>query len=79
MSNALSRLRALFGDELFVRSPQEMRPTPRALELAVPIGDYQPSRAAMKRLRPLIATLKAGDRPLVRARFTSVTRQPAGA
>jgi DNA-binding transcriptional LysR family regulator len=39
MSNALSRLRALFGDELFVRSPQEMRPTPRALELAVPIGE----------------------------------------
>jgi len=39
MSNALARLRALFGDELFVRSPQEMRPTPRALELAGPIGE----------------------------------------
>ena len=32
MSNALSRLRDLFGDELLVRSPSGMRPTPRALE-----------------------------------------------
>ncbi len=38
-SNALSRLRALFNDELFVRTPQGMCPTPRALELAVPICD----------------------------------------
>jgi DNA-binding transcriptional LysR family regulator len=50
MSNALSRLRALFGDELFVRSPQEMRPTPRALELAGPIGEaLQNLRAALAR------------------------------
>jgi DNA-binding transcriptional LysR family regulator len=39
MSHALTRLRALFGDELFVRTPKEMRPTPRALELAAPIAD----------------------------------------
>jgi DNA-binding transcriptional LysR family regulator len=32
MSNALSRLRDLFADELLVRSPAGMRPTPRALE-----------------------------------------------
>ena len=32
MSNALSRLRDLFSDELLVRSPAGMRPTPRALE-----------------------------------------------
>src|SRR5690242_14661183 len=32
MSNALARLRDLFGDELLVRSPAGMRPTPRALE-----------------------------------------------
>lgn len=38
MSNVLSRLRTLFGDELFVRTPQEMRPTPRALDLAEPIS-----------------------------------------
>jgi DNA-binding transcriptional LysR family regulator len=32
MSNALARLRDLFSDELLVRSPAGMRPTPRALE-----------------------------------------------
>ncbi len=49
MSNALSRLRALFGDELFIRAPQEMRPTPRALELAGPIGE------ALQNLRTALA------------------------
>jgi DNA-binding transcriptional LysR family regulator len=39
MSNALARLRALFGDELFVRTPREMRPTPRAREIAIPVGE----------------------------------------
>lgn len=34
MSNALSRLRAFFKDDLFVRGPEGMRPTPRAIELA---------------------------------------------
>jgi ribosomal peptide maturation radical SAM protein 1 len=48
------------------------------LSLAIPVGDYQPSRPAMKRLRPLIARLDAADRPRVRARFTSVNRQPVG-
>ena len=48
------------------------------LSLAVPVGDYQPSREAMKRLRPLFARLPAGDRPIVKARFTSVNRQPTG-
>lgn len=33
MSNALSRLRYLFKDELFVRTAKGMEPTPRALEL----------------------------------------------
>lgn len=37
VSNALTRLRALFDDELFVRSGKEMAPTPRALSLAGPI------------------------------------------
>jgi DNA-binding transcriptional LysR family regulator len=36
-SGALARLRAVIGDELFVRSGGEMRPTPRALELAGPV------------------------------------------
>ncbi len=33
MSNALARLRALFKDELLVRTSQGMEPTPRAIEL----------------------------------------------
>jgi DNA-binding transcriptional LysR family regulator len=34
MSNALSRLRATFGDELLVRTPRGMEPTARGAELA---------------------------------------------
>lgn len=37
MSAALNRLRAGFGDPLFVRSGHQMKPTPRASELAAPI------------------------------------------
>ncbi|MFT3770895.1 MAG: LysR family transcriptional regulator [Minicystis sp.] len=37
MSHALGRLRKLVGDPLFVRTPQGMVPTPRALELVEPI------------------------------------------
>lgn len=39
VSAALNRLRAIFQDELFIRSGGEMVPTPRALTLAEPIGD----------------------------------------
>lgn len=39
LSNALTRLRGHLKDELFVRSPEGMRPTPRALELAAPIHE----------------------------------------
>jgi DNA-binding transcriptional LysR family regulator len=38
MSAALSRLRALLRDELFVRSPSGLQPTPRALDLAEPLS-----------------------------------------
>lgn len=38
MSAALSRLRTLLRDELFVRSPAGLQPTPRALDLAEPIA-----------------------------------------
>src|SRR6202045_3590257 len=34
MSHALSRLRSLFADDLFVRTPTGMEPTPRAREIA---------------------------------------------
>lgn len=38
MSAALARLRHLFKDELFIRCVSGLRPTPRAIELAVPIS-----------------------------------------
>jgi DNA-binding transcriptional LysR family regulator len=37
MSHALTRLRYMLKDELFIRSPDGMMPTPRAEELAAPI------------------------------------------
>jgi len=39
MSAALSRLRLLLKDDLFVRSASGLQPTPRALELAAPLGE----------------------------------------
>ena len=41
----------------------------RHLSLGVPIGEYQPSRAAFRRLRPLLAAVDARDRPRVRRAF----------
>ncbi len=38
MSAALARLRVLCADELFVRGPKELQPTPRALDLAEPLA-----------------------------------------
>jgi DNA-binding transcriptional LysR family regulator len=38
VSNSLARLRKLFGDELFVRTPAGMVPTPFAEQLAEPVG-----------------------------------------
>ncbi|TFW20615.1 LysR family transcriptional regulator [Duganella callida] len=39
MSAALARLRLLLKDDLFVRSASGLQPTPRALELAAPLGE----------------------------------------
>jgi DNA-binding transcriptional LysR family regulator len=39
MSHALARLRALFGDELFLRTTHGLEPTVGAEQLAVPIAD----------------------------------------
>lgn len=66
MSNALARLRAMFGDELFVRAPQEMRPTPRALELAGPIGE------ALQNLRTALARPNQDFAPETATRFFTV-------
>ena len=49
MSNALARLRELFGDPLFRRTSRGMRATPRALELAGPV------RAGLSQLRTAFA------------------------
>lgn len=38
MSHALRRLRELFGDPLFVRTPRGVLPTPRAAQLAEPLA-----------------------------------------
>ncbi len=38
MSASLARLRTLFGDELFVRGRDGLQPTPRAMDVARPIG-----------------------------------------
>jgi LysR family transcriptional regulator, mexEF-oprN operon transcriptional activator len=37
MSHNLARLRAVFGDDLFTRTADGMRPTPRAMALADPL------------------------------------------
>jgi DNA-binding transcriptional LysR family regulator len=60
MSHALTRLRHMLKDELFVRSPNGMAPTPRAEQLATPIRialdglqqslepvQFEPSKATM--------------------------------
>lgn len=39
VSNALARMRRLFGDQLFLRTPSGMVPTPLAEQLAEPIGN----------------------------------------
>lgn len=38
VSNALARLRSVFGDELFLRTPRGMAPTPFAEQLAAPVA-----------------------------------------
>ncbi|MEO2038895.1 MAG: LysR family transcriptional regulator, partial [Martelella sp.] len=39
VSNALSRLRAHFSDQLFVRVDRGMKPTPKAMSLLPPVTD----------------------------------------
>ncbi len=69
MSNALTRLRALFGDELFVRTPQEMRPTPRALELAAPVAE------ALEQVRRALEPHSAFDPARSTRRFRVVSNE----
>ena len=51
MSNALSRLRHIFKDELLVRTPSGMQATPRALELTEPTRTEPTARRIQNRIR----------------------------
>ena len=53
LSNALSRLRSLFGDPLFERVGGQMRPTPRARQLLAPLSE------AIAKLREALETQTA--------------------
>ncbi len=55
MSHNLSRLRALFDDELLTRGPDGMRPTPRAMGLIDPV------RVALSQIEALVTREKAFD------------------
>ena len=57
MSHALGRLRRLLNDELFVRAPDGVRPTPRALALADPI------RVALAAIQGTLLQGRASSRP----------------
>lgn len=87
MSSALTRLRALFGDELFIRTAAGMQPTARALALARPIGaalaqiratlapdtDFEPATA---RRRLTVAVTDYGDLVVIPA-LVALLRQEA--
>ncbi len=64
MSSALTRLRALFSDELFIRTAAGMQPTARALALARPIGE------ALAQIRQTLAPDTAFDPATARRRLT---------
>jgi DNA-binding transcriptional LysR family regulator len=63
MSNALKRLRALFDDELFVRSGMGMMPTRKALTLEQPIA------AALRQIKVALARDPIFDSASSRRRF----------
>src|ERR1700739_1254394 len=60
VSHALNRLRYVLGDELFVRGPSGMQPTPRALEMGPQV------HAALNQLQS--ATLPSGFDPAISER-----------
>jgi DNA-binding transcriptional LysR family regulator len=64
MSNALSRLRAMFGDTLLLRTPHGMEPTPRAIALAGPV------RQALRQVQRLLDAEEAFDPATCRQGFT---------
>jgi LysR family transcriptional activator of mexEF-oprN operon len=64
MSHALARLRAAFGDELLVRAPGGMQPTPRALALIDPV------RTALGQIEAIVAPPKPFDPATAVRQFT---------
>ena len=71
VSHALTRLRHALGDELLVRGPSGMRPTPRALELAAGV------HAAMTQLQATLAP--SGFDPATTQRRFNVVAGPYAA
>jgi len=55
LSAQLARLRAMFGDQLFIPSHRGMTPTPLTLQLEAPLAD------ALARLRNVVAAARAFD------------------
>jgi DNA-binding transcriptional LysR family regulator len=55
VSNSLNRLRTALGDPLFVRTPEGMMPTPRALEISLPLKE------AIERIRSTLAQQQEFD------------------
>ncbi len=64
VSNALKRLRRLLGDELFLRTPRGMSPTPYAEQIAEPVA------TALATLRQTLSTRASFDPAQSRATFT---------
>ncbi|HTE47170.1 MAG TPA: LysR substrate-binding domain-containing protein [Gemmatimonadaceae bacterium] len=63
-SHALSRLRDVFGDPLFVRNPRGIEPTARSRELDAPIVDV------LSRLRLIVGPQASFDPATLRRTFT---------
>ncbi len=88
MSSALTRLRALFDDELFLRTAQGMQPTPKALALAAPVAEalarirlmFDPAAfdPARERRRFSIAVTDYGDLVVVPALVAALRREAPG-
>lgn len=64
VSHGLKRLRRLFNDPLFLRTPKGVVPTARAVELAEPIAEV------LARVRSVIATAEPFDAAKSTRRFT---------
>jgi DNA-binding transcriptional LysR family regulator len=64
MSNALAKLRKIFGDPLFVKTKEGVAPTPKALELMTPI------RQALAGMEGILSTTGNFDPGTARVRLT---------